>query len=194
MQSNASGNGRAHRGESRAIRRGCSRQQSPRAGRFLGGLVRPLPDGGAASRTSRARSRGPRRCAEGRHGALPGTCLKVQRSGNPEFRRVLSREPSVSASRSGGCEYDEELACTRSVAPILTIPRYFSNSLRMISSSARCSAVVLRFAIFSRLSASRAIAETNEAGIFLVVCRDCIQDAWRALVFSRYSSREEVLG
>ena len=29
MQSNASGNGRAHRGESRAIRRGCSRQQSP---------------------------------------------------------------------------------------------------------------------------------------------------------------------
>jgi thioredoxin 2 len=76
-----------------------------------------------------------------------------------------------------------------SVAPaLLTIPLYFANCLRMDCSSARCLAVVLGYAIFSSLSASRTIAETIRRAFSLSSAGTAYQGAWRVLVASRHSS------
>ena len=62
---------RSSRGWSRGVRRNYSRQQGARSGGFLGVVVRPLPHGGAACGTSRARSCRPSRRAQDRHGEIP---------------------------------------------------------------------------------------------------------------------------
>ena len=115
LQEPSASDRRARRGQPRGLRRRCPRQQSSRAGGFLGGMVWSVPDGRATRGPSRSRLRRPSHRAEGRHREISGTGIAVQRARNPELRGICRRWPTVPAGWSGGREHNEELARNRRV-------------------------------------------------------------------------------
>ena len=112
MQGGVTRNSRAHRSQRRGIPRDHSREQGPGSDRFLGVMVRTVPDGGASRGTNRAGSRRTRGRAEGGYRTVPTTCSTVQRPQHSQFRGVLARSASVPAGRPGRRSHHGELAYT----------------------------------------------------------------------------------